>query len=200
MAWVNLGVELDAVGGRPVAKGLHLEDIAFGEQLGAGRQAEAFAMPLVDHLRPSLHQGVRGRRHPDRIVADLGLAFGVKPDRGAKVSRQHLGAKANPQIGLVLGERHLDPLDLVADEVVRIIDAHRPAENDGARVHRQRFRERVAKSRPTDVHRNAAGLKVVADAAGSRLLLMQHDQNGPGHDAGNGVSQWGFQTKLANCR
>jgi len=50
-------VELDAVGRRPVAECLHLEDVTLSEQLGAGWQAEAFPMPLVDDLRPGLHQG-----------------------------------------------------------------------------------------------------------------------------------------------
>jgi len=113
----------------------------------------------------------------------------VNPNRRAEVPRKHLGTETNPQIGLVLGKRHLDPLDLVTDERVGIVDAHRTAEDDRARMHGQGIRQRIAEARTTDVHRNAAGLQVVADTAGCRQLLMQHDQYGPGHNAGNGVPE-----------
>src|SRR5579871_5528548 len=64
---------------------------------------------------------------------------------------------------------------------VRIVDAHRPAEDDCARMRRQCVRERIAAAGATNVQWNAAGLEIVTDAAGRRLLLMQHDQNGQCH-------------------
>jgi hypothetical protein len=78
-------------------------------------------------------------------------------------------------------ERNLEPFDLGTNVVVGIVGAHRPAENDGARVGDEGVRQRVAVARPADVHRNAAALEVMADAAGGRLLLVQHDQDGQCH-------------------
>jgi hypothetical protein len=98
----HLGMKLDAVGRSPVAKCLHLEDIAFGEEVGPGGQVEAFSVPLIDDLRPSLHHAVACRHDPDRIIADLRLAFGVKADRRAEVPGQHLGAEADAEKWLAL--------------------------------------------------------------------------------------------------
>src|SRR5260370_27674571 len=174
-------VKLDAVGRAGVAKCLHLEDFAFGEQLGAGWEVEAFPVPLIDDLGPSLHHGSPGRRDPDRIIANLGLTLRMKRNGRAKVACKHLRAKANPKKGLALTERHLDPFDLRANVAVRIVDAHRPAENDHSRMRRQCVWKRIAAPWAANIQWYAAGLEKVPDAAGSRLLLMQHNQNRPCH-------------------
>ena len=61
----------------PIPESLHLEHVAFGQKLGAARQPEAFAVPLIDLLRPVADQREPRRRRPDRIIADLGLSLRV---------------------------------------------------------------------------------------------------------------------------
>src|SRR6516164_10527797 len=48
----------------PIAEGLHLEHVAFGQKLGAARLIEALAVPLVDLLRPIADQRESRRCRP----------------------------------------------------------------------------------------------------------------------------------------
>ncbi len=137
----DFGVKLDAVGGAPVTKRLYLESFAFGEQFGARRQVEAFSMPLIDDLRPSLHHGSPSWRDPDRVITDLCLTFRMNCHSCAKVAGQHLGAETNPKKRLALAKRHLDPFDLRANIAFRIVDAHRTTEDDRSCVGRQCVRQ-----------------------------------------------------------
>src|SRR5262249_52916155 len=146
-------------------------------------EVETLPVPLIHDFGPSLHHGSPGRRDPYRIIADLDFTLRVKRNCRAKVARQHLRAETNPQKGLALAERHPDPFDLRANIAVRIVDAHRSAENDRSRMSRQCVWQWIAASRSANVQSNSAGLEVVADAAGSRLLLMQHNQNRRCHGA-----------------
>ncbi len=86
-----------------------------------------------------------------------------------------------PRKGFFLLERHLEPVDLAADERVLVVGALRAAENDGAGVVLQRLGQRIVEARPADVECKPAALESVADAAGRRVLLMQHDQDRQAH-------------------
>jgi hypothetical protein len=100
------------------------------------------------------------------------------PDAGAEVLRHHLSPEAEAEIGLVLLERHLDPVDLRFDEVVRVVGTHRAAENHGSGVLRERFRQRIAEAGAADVEPVAALKEQAPDPTGGRVLLMQNDENG----------------------
>src|SRR6185437_17115593 len=121
-------------------EGLHRKIVAFGEQLGAIGQIEAFAMPVVDMAWPAraARQSRCGRAY--RVVADLGQALRMRRDPGAKLSGEHLRAQANAQKGALLAQRNLDPVDLAADIVVRVVGTHRTAKDDGAGVVIERLR------------------------------------------------------------
>ena len=56
----HVGMELQRVAAAG-AERLHLEHVAFGQQLGAARLLEAFAVPLIDLLRPVADQRETGR-------------------------------------------------------------------------------------------------------------------------------------------
>src|SRR5687767_13589032 len=45
--------------------------VAFGEQRGAARQFETFAMPLIDVIGPGTANSAASFRRPDRVIADL---------------------------------------------------------------------------------------------------------------------------------
>ena len=99
----------------------------------------------------------------------------------AELSDQKLRAEANPEEGLLLRERHRQPIDLAADEVFPVVGAHRAAEQHGAGMVRHRFGQRLAQARAANVERVAAVFQRLADAAGRRMLLVQDDQDGVGH-------------------
>jgi hypothetical protein len=75
--------------------------------------------------------------------------------RRSQVTRQHLGAQTNAQERLLFPQRHFDPLDLAADELVWIIGAHRAAEDHRAGMVVHMGRQRIAVARPPDVQRIA---------------------------------------------
>ena len=160
---------------RAGAERLDREDVAFGEKLAAARQVEALAVPLIHVVRPVADRAAR-RRRPDRIVADLGLAFRMRRDALAEMPRQHLRAEADAEIGLVLPQRHADEVDLGLDEIVRIVGALRAAEDHGAGMLGHRLRQRIAEARAADIEFVAALAQRVADAAGRRLFLVQDDE------------------------
>ena len=60
------------------------------------------------------------------------MAVGMTIDPAAEMVRQHLRAEADAEKRLFLLERHREPIDLAADEIVGIVRAHGAAENDGA--------------------------------------------------------------------
>jgi hypothetical protein len=118
--------------------------------------------------------------------------------------RQHLGAEADAEKRLLLLERHRDPVDLAAHEVVRIIGALGTAEDDRAGVLREGIGQRIAETRPADVERKTARRQVMSDPSGRRQLLVQHQQHraidgrndsigmhGSVHDRQNPTCRWG---------
>ena len=48
-------VELDRIGARSPAESLDRKGVSLGQQLGSPRQVEAFAVPLIDVVRPRSH-------------------------------------------------------------------------------------------------------------------------------------------------
>ena len=180
----DLRVELDAVGARPVAERLHREGVTLGEQLGALRQVQAFAVPLIDVVGPAGAHAKARRGRADRVITALDLALGMQVDPGAEVARQHLGAEADAEEGLLLGKRHADPIDLAPDEGFVVVRALRAAEDDRAGVVGEGVGKRLVEARAADVERIAAGFQRVPDAARRRMLLMQNDQDGREHTCG----------------
>ena len=116
-------------------------------------------------------------RRADRVISDLRAAFGVRRHPGAELPREHLRAQANPQERPLLPERHLDPVDLPADVVVRVVGAHRAAENDRAGMAVQRLRKRIAEPGTPDIEGMAERPQRIADAARRRGFLVQDDQD-----------------------
>ena len=130
----DVHVELQRIGRAAVAEGLHRKRIALGQHHRLVRQVEALAMPLIDVVGPVLADRAAFGGRPDRVIADLGVAVGVLVDPGAEPLRQHLRAEADAEKRLLLLQRHADPVDLAPDDLVVVVGALRPAENDGAAV------------------------------------------------------------------
>jgi hypothetical protein len=117
--------------GAPGADRLHFEGVAFGQQFGTSGTVKAFAVPLIDAFRPGLDKGKAGGGRPDRVIANLGMTVRVAKHFAAELPRAHLRAEADAEKGLVLFQRHRDPIDLAVDEIVVVVGAHRTAEDDG---------------------------------------------------------------------
>src|SRR5579863_6260515 len=146
----HVGMKLQRVSA-PVAKRLHLEHVAFGKKLGPVRQIEPLAVPLIDLLGPVIDHRKAGRGRPDRVIADLGVAGRMTKNPAAERPRTHLRAEADAEKRLLLFDRDGNPVDLAVDEFVRVIGAHRAAEDDGAGMIAQRLRQRIAEARPAHV-------------------------------------------------
>ena len=116
-------------------------------------------------------------RRADRVVADLRRGLRVRRDPRAELPGEHLRAEANAQKRPLLPERHRDPVDLAADVIVRIVGAHRAAEDDRAGMIVQRFRQRIAEPRTPDIEGMPERPQRVADTARRRGFLVQDDQN-----------------------
>ena len=97
----------------------------------------------------------------------------------AELHRQHLRAEANAEKRPPLAQRNGDPVDLAANVIVRIVRAHRTAEDDRAGMRFQGVRQRVTEPWPADVEAMPKRAQHIADAAGARGFLMQDDQDGP---------------------
>jgi hypothetical protein len=95
----------------------------------------------------------------------------------AEMPGAHLRAEADTEKRLALLERHADPFNLAANEIVLVVGAHRAAENDAGRVLAHCVRQRVAKSRAANVERIAEIPQRVADTSGRRILRVQDNQN-----------------------
>jgi hypothetical protein len=72
---------------------------------------------------------------------------------------------------------HRNPVDFPAHIIVRIIGAHRATENHRAGMLIQRFRQGITESGPPDIEGMTERPQRVADPAGCRRLLVQHDQD-----------------------
>src|SRR5437764_15381519 len=112
----HVGMKLQREGGAAVTKRLHREGIALRQQVGADRQVEALAMPLVNLLRPGIAHRAADLGRPDRVVADLGVAVGMAIDAAAEMVREHLRTEADAEEWFLLLERDAQPIDLATDE------------------------------------------------------------------------------------
>ena len=124
-----------------------------------------------------MHQrlALLGRR--ERIPADLDQPVAMSFDLAAEMVDQHLRAEADAEERPVLPERHVQPIGLALDELVAVVGAHRPAEDDRAGMAGQRLRQWIAERRPPDVEFVAGFDQQMADAAGARQFLVQHHQD-----------------------
>src|SRR6516225_10660441 len=132
-------------------------------------------MPVVDVIRPVRTNLQPGRRGMDRIIADLRATLRMRRNTGAKLLCQHLRAETDTEEWTLLGERHGDPVDLAANELIAVVGAHRAAENHGAGVVLQGFGKHIAKARPPYIEPVSELSQRVADPARSRGFLMQDD-------------------------
>ena len=130
---------------------LHREVASLGQQFSAQRKFKSFAVPMVDVSRPVRADLDPRRCRADRVISDLRTALRVRRDPRAELSGEHLRAQANSEKRTLFPQRHGNPVDLLANEVLRIVGAHRSAENDRAGMAVQRFRKGIAKPRTPDV-------------------------------------------------
>src|SRR5258708_33292365 len=122
------------------SKRFHREITALRQQFGAHGKLKSLLVPMVDMIRPVRTDLEPCRRRADRIVSDLRPALRMRRNPGAELHREHLCAQADSQKRPLLPERDCDPVDLPANEIVRIVHTHWAAENDGAGMAIQRFR------------------------------------------------------------
>ncbi len=152
---------------------------AGGDEFGAVRQVEPVGVPLIGAARKGFRaEPVRGGSGRNREIADLAALVLESEHAGAERARQHLRPEADAKKRLLLCERDLEPVDLALEPFVRVVRAHRTAEDDNAVVPGEGFRQRLVEAWPADVEAHAHLAKRPADAPGRRMLLMQHDQNG----------------------
>lgn len=111
-----------------------------------------------------------------RIPADLHLAFPVSLHLAAQMFGQHLRAETDAEKGLVFLQRHLQPVNFGFDIIMRVIGAHRAAEDDGARMFLQRLRQVIAERGAPYIQPVALFHQHLADAAGRGTFLMQDDE------------------------
>ena len=178
MACVTSGWNCSAIGRAAVAERLHRKRIAFGQQSRAERQVEAFAVPLVDLLRPGIADRAPDLGRPDRVVADLGVAVGMLVDPAAEMVRQHLRAEADAEKRLAsrcsgtpsqsISRRMKSSVSLALIGPPKMMA---PA----CSVHG--LRQRIAEPRTAHVERIAALAQRVADAPRRRSLLVHDDQD-----------------------
>ncbi len=90
---------------------------------------------------------------------------------------EHLRTQANSQKRPLLPERHGNPVDLLANEIIRVVGAHRAAEDGRAGMAIQRFRQRIAEPRTPDVQPMSERPQRIADPARRRCFLVQDDEN-----------------------
>jgi hypothetical protein len=96
----------------------------------------------------------------------------------AELHGEHLGTEANSEKRPLIPEWHGDPVDLAPDKIVRIIRAHRAAEDNCAGMIIQRFRKGIAKTRTPDIQWMSERPQDISDTAWSRAFLVQDDQHG----------------------
>ncbi len=169
-------MKLQAPGMLAVTDRLIAVEVTLGEQFASMRQVEPFAVEVIDHLRPA-HEQAAVLGWTDRIPADLDQTVPVGGDLSAKIADHHLCAETDAEERLLLLQRNGDPVDFIANELVRIVCAHRPAEDDGSGVSGQRLWKRVAERRSADVERITFLEQHLADPARARALLMEDEQD-----------------------
>src|SRR5260221_11971386 len=161
---------------------LDRKGIALGQQLAAGWQVEAFAVPLIYVVGPFRTDLPPGFGRANRVITNFGMALRMWKDARAEVARHHLRTEADAEIWLLVAQRHADPVDLPSQEVFIIVGALWTAENcrPGMVVHC--VRQRIAESRPADIERIPELRQRLAYAARRGVLLVQNEKDGLQHD------------------
>ena len=168
-----------------VAERLHLEHVALGEKLGAVRQVETFAVPLIDLLRPRIDDGKTRGGRPDRVIADLGMARGCGKTLPPSARAHICAPRQMPRNGLSsLSGTLIQSISRRMKSSV-VVGAHRAAENHRAGMVAQARRQRIAEPRPAHVERVAELRQGTADTARRGMLLVQDDQYRLWHDRQN---------------
>jgi hypothetical protein len=94
------------------------------------------------------------------------MALRMRVDASAEVTGHHLRTEADSEIGLLVTQRHSDPVDLPMHELLVVVRALRAAKDHRAGVIVHLFRQRIAKARASDIERIAELRQGLADAAG----------------------------------
>jgi hypothetical protein len=139
-------------------------------------------MPLIDVIGPVRTHLAPGLCWPDRVIADFGVTVRVWKNASPELARQHLRAKTDSEIRLLVAKRHLDPVNLAAYELFIVVGTLRSAENDRTDVIVHRFRQRVAETWPPDVKRMAEFRQSLPDAARRGMLLVENKKDWLQHD------------------
>src|SRR6267378_2770743 len=111
---------------------LHRKVAALGQQFGADGKFKSLAVPVVDMIRPARADREPRRRRAAPVITDLHAAFRMRSNLRAELHSEHLRAQANSQERPLLPQRHGDPVDLLANEIIGVVCAHRAAEYDRA--------------------------------------------------------------------
>src|SRR5262245_56721171 len=161
----HIGMELEAEG-LAILERLVWKVAALREQIRADGKLKTLAMPMINMVRPVPAERYSSPGRPDRVIAHLRAAFWMRRHAGPEMERKHLRAEADAKKRPLLPERDGDPLDLAADVVVRVVRAHRAAEDDGSCMLIERLRQRVAEARLADIEGMAKCAQHIADTAG----------------------------------
>ena len=135
----------------------------------------------MQELRGNYAEAERYRRQALRHAREY--LDTMRANRSAQLPGQHLGTKADTQEWLFLLQGNADPVDLARNPVVRVIGAHRAAEDHRTVMPGQGLRQGLAKARPADVEVVAALHQVMADPARCGGFGMDDDENLPRHRA-----------------
>src|SRR5205823_7204281 len=93
---------------------------ALRQQFRATGKLKSLAVPVIDMIRPVRADLERRGRGTDRIISDLGAALRMRRNPAAELLGEHLRAEANAEQRPLLSERDRNPVDLPANEIVRI--------------------------------------------------------------------------------
>src|SRR3989338_7349734 len=137
-------------------------------------------MPLIDILL-IVEEMLAFARGPDRVVAHFDPLILAAIDTGAHVPRHELPPEADTQIGLLLLERHADPLGFRLDEGQVVIGAHGPTEDDGRVVVFHAGWKGIAERGAANIELASAPDQRRTDPAGTGPLLMEHNENAACH-------------------
>src|SRR5262245_37277767 len=99
-------------------------------------------------------------------------------DARTEVAGHHLRTKADSEIGLLVAQRHTDPVNFAMHKLLGVIGTLRPTEDHCTCVVIHRLRQRIAKARAPDVERIAKLRQSLTDSAGRRVFLMQNEKDG----------------------
>lgn len=179
----HLRMKLDAERCLAIPERLVSEMVIAGDhELTTGRHLEAFPVPLVDVAGPVAH-GLAYIGRKDRIIADFGPRFRMQADIRSQALGQQLRPQTDAQKWRFLAQGHIEPINLAFDEfkLTAIIGAHRPAEDNGAFMFIERFRQCMTKAGAPDVKFETTLTQLQPDTTRCRRFLMYDDENSPSH-------------------